>query len=679
MDKNSAITTAPLVSSAISAAAAKIERPLVQAQDLFDLAFLQDAQLSPDGMLVVYALLSVDAATDEEHSMLYLHDRRTGHTRPLTNGCAQDSAPRWSPDGKQIAFRSTRMGKAQIFVIAVDGGEAYALTELPQGIADGPVWSPNGASLAFTATAQQELSDLSHPYRLDRPVYRFDKAGYVDGMITDLYVIAADGGEVQQLTADRYHNSSPVWSPDGHELLYSVTFFPESHRIGAALRAVDVEGTIRDLIWEWGTVTAAQWSSNGKQVVFIGTPMGKPIGTQDQLWIMEQDGGVPTCRTTGMGYKVGGALQMDMPARFLRTPRFFISDNNQEAYVQVQAGGTVSIYGVSLSGALAWRPIVTGDCAAFPMDLQRNALIYFQSTLYDPIQLYRVDVPSYPSLADQTAMTKPNRLTELNATLRVQWDQPTVERLQFAGKDGTMVEGWLMTPSTGKAPFPTILYIHGGPHSAFGHIFSFDFRLLVSAGYAVLFINQRASTGYGDIFATQIKGEWGNLDYHDLMAGLDHAIELGLVDHDRLGCCGLSGGGNLACWIVGQTDRFKAAVPENPVTNWVSFYGVSDIGPWFAVEQLGGHPHEVPETYVRCSPITYAHRCKTPTLLIQGEHDWRCPAEQSEQFYTVLKVNGCPVEMLRLPGSAHAGTIDGPPIIRRAHNKALLEWMQRYV
>ena len=130
---------------------------------------------------------------------------------------------------------------------------------------------------------------------------------------------------------------------------------------------------------------------------------------------------------------------------------------------------------------------------------------------------------------------------------------------------------------------------------------------------------------------------------------------------------------------MGQTDRFKAAVPENPVTNWVSFYGVSDIGVWFAVEELGGHPHEIPDVYVRCSPISYAHRCTTPTLLVQCEADYRCPAEQSEQFYNVLKANGCPVEMLRLPGGSHAGAIGGKPAIRRAQNEALLEWMRRYV
>jgi dipeptidyl aminopeptidase/acylaminoacyl peptidase len=210
-------------------------------------------------------------------------------------------------------------------------------------------------------------------------------------------------------------------------------------------------------------------------------------------------------------------------------------------------------------------------------------------------------------------------------------------------------------------------------------MFHFDTQMLCGAGYAVLLINHRASTGYGDAFSTAIKGDWGNLDYHDLMAGVDHVVARGLADPDRLGVCGLSGGGNLTCWIVGHTDRFKAAVPMNPVTNWISFYGVSDIGVWFAVEQMGGHPHEIPEVYVKCSPITYAHRCKTPTLMIQGEHDWRCPAEQSEQFYTVLKANGCPVEMLRFPKAAHAAALIGDPINRRVHNEALLDWMNRYV
>jgi dipeptidyl aminopeptidase/acylaminoacyl peptidase len=271
------------------------------------------------------------------------------------------------------------------------------------------------------------------------------------------------------------------------------------------------------------------------------------------------------------------------------------------------------------------------------------------------------------------------QLTRLNEDLLSQRMLPATERLLFPSTDRTQVEGWILKPPTGQPPYPTVLYIHGGPHSGFGNVFSFDFQMLAGAGYEVLFINQRGSKGYDNDFATRIIGDWGNLDYADLMAGVDAAIERGLVDPGRMGVCGLSGGGNLSCWIVGHTDRFKAAVPENPLTNWVSFYGVSDIGPWFAAHELGGLPHEIPETYRRCSPITYAHNCKTPTLLIQGESDYRCPAEQSEQFYTVLKANGCTVEMLRLPGSSHAGSMDANPATRKAQNEALLGWMDRYV
>jgi dipeptidyl aminopeptidase/acylaminoacyl peptidase len=241
------------------------------------------------------------------------------------------------------------------------------------------------------------------------------------------------------------------------------------------------------------------------------------------------------------------------------------------------------------------------------------------------------------------------------------------------------VEGWIITPGVGEGPFPTVLYIHGGPHNAFGHIFFYDFLMLASAGYGVLFVNHRGSSGYGDEFCSQIVGHLGELEYQDLMAGVDVAISQGLADPDRLGCCGLSGGGHLTCWIVGHTDRFKAAVAENPISNFVSLYGVKSNGVSLCVEELGGHPHEIPDVYRSASPITYAHRCTTPTLLIQGEVDRSCPPEQSEQFYAVLKANGCTVEMLRLPNSGHVGTLLGPLASRLAQNEALLEWMNRYL
>jgi dipeptidyl aminopeptidase/acylaminoacyl peptidase len=256
---------------------------------------------------------------------------------------------------------------------------------------------------------------------------------------------------------------------------------------------------------------------------------------------------------------------------------------------------------------------------------------------------------------------------------------PEIEHLWFAGRDGTPVEGWYLKPQNGAAPYPTVLYIHGGPHIGFGHIFSFDFLMLTGAGYGLLAINQRGSSGYGDEFSTGLHGRWGDVDYGDLMAGVDHAIDAGLADANRVGCCGLSGGGYLTCWIVGQTDRFRAAVPENPVTNWISMYGVSDLGPDVCIPALGGTPSAVIEAYWKASPVAYAHQCKTPTLLLQAETDYRCPAEQSEQFYALLKQNGCPVEMMRFPGGAHAASITGLPAHRRSQNLALLDWMRRYL
>lgn len=640
--------------------------------DLYRLQWAQDAHISPDGTTIVYERSWMDG--DEERSALFLHHIESKSERQLTNGLKKDSSPRWSPDGKEIAFVSTRSEKPQIFVIAADGGEARQVTTLKNGVGSAPAWSPNGTQLAFSAPPEVDLVDLSKPYRWTRHIYRFDGMGDVQNAVQEVFVVsvnsgADDSGAATCLTHDNAVNGSVLWSPDGTELLYLCGHRPDNHMFHPIIRIVDLQGKSRECSGEWGHINAAAWTPDGR-IVFVGNRHGLPIGTQDHLWLIDSQGGEPVCRTTGCQVKIGGGLQADMLVRLLvRSPRILVSADSEVAFVPVQDGGTVQIYRVALNGDISFAPILSGERSCLPIALGRDKVLFATSTLHDPQQLAMADLEG----GDEV------QLSSLNQTVVNGWDAPRVERLRFASSDGEQVEGWIMLPDSGNAPYPTVLYIHGGPHSGFGHIFHFDFRMLCSAGYAVLFINQRASTGYGDRFATQIKGDWGNLDYQDLMAGVDYAIAQGFVDGDRMGVCGLSGGGNLSCWIVGQTDRFKAAVPENPVTNWLSFYGVSDIGPWFAVAQLGGHPHEIPEVYARCSPITYAHRCKTPTLLIQGEADYRCPAEQSEQFYTVLKVNGCPVEMVRLPGSPHAGAVVGPKAIRAAQNDALLGWMKRWV
>ena len=644
-------------------------RPAVQLDDLFRLQLVTDARLAPTGDVVAYEIKRMDPESRVESAAIFLHTLSDDRARQLTAGVALDTAPAWSPDGRQIAFLSTRGGKAQIYLIDVAGGEARALTNLPQGVTGGVAWSPDGSQIAFIARPAAEAPDASKPYRVTRPMYRFDELGYVDWGVQELFVIAVAGGEPRQLTHDQSVNSAPAWSPDGSELLYLSALSPHGYRLLPGVRVTTLDGVSRAVVDAWGSAIAATWLPDGMRIAFAGFPAGQPIGTQEQLWVVDSRGeGEPVCRSAGFDGKVCGGLQADMAVRtVVRAPRLFASEDGEWACAHVQVGGTVQVMRFALEGQQRNEVVAHGEQARLLLDVRGSSTLYLVSTLHDPAQLV--------VKADGVE----RRLTRLNEDLLADWDRPRVERLLFPSSDGQQVEGWIMLPAGKAAPHPTVLYIHGGPHSGFGHIFSFDFRMLCSAGFAVLFINQRGSTGYGDHFATQIKGDWGNLDYADLMAGVNHAIALGHSDPARLGVCGLSGGGNLTCWVVGHTDRFKAAVPENPVTNWVSFYGVSDIGPWFAVEELGGAPHEIPEIYARCSPITYAHRCKTPTLLIQGESDWHCPAEQAEQFYTVLKANGCVAEMVRLPGSPHGGTITGPAAVRQAQNEALLDWMQRWV
>ncbi len=647
------------------------KRP-VHIDDLFKLKFIHDARFSPDGSKIVYSVSHIDGDKDEEkeHIALWLMTTETGETRQLTSGLTSDSSPQWSPDGKQIAFMSARGEKPQIYLISVDGGEAQALTKLKQGVGSGPEWSPDGKQIAFTATLDREPRDPKKPYRVDRHPYRFDNMGYLDDVVQDIYVIDVDSGEVKQLTSDRTMNSGPKWSPDGQKILYTVNFPIDTIRWMPGLRVVDLDGKVQDIVWDWGFAGTGAWLPDSQHIAFIGTTADALPGAKSDLWITDLNGSTTECRTAGLKVGVGGGLQDDMPVGAFFSSALYLTEDGKSAYAPVQESGNVSVYRIALTGDENWEAVLAGERAIHlqGIDKAERHLLYSVSTLQDPTNLYIADIEG----ANEKA------LTTFNTDFLGEIAQPSVENLHFKSLDGVEIEGWIMKPTVGEAPYPTVLYIHGGPHGAFGNIYSFDFQMLAGAGYAVLFINYRGSTGYGDEFATAISEGWGNLDYDDHMAGIDYVIAKGITDPDRLGVCGLSAGGFGTCNIIGKTQRFKAAVPENPVTNFLTLYGISDIGTLIK-DMMRGKPHEKPELYARLSPITRAHLCTTPTLLIQGEHDWRCPAEQSEQFFTVLKDNGCIVEMLRLPESPHAGSIGGALPVRRAHNEALLEWMNRYV
>ncbi|HEY3462364.1 MAG TPA: S9 family peptidase, partial [Gaiellaceae bacterium] len=444
---------------------------------------------------------------------------------------------------------------------------------------------------------------------------------------------------------------------------------PDSHELRSRLRRVDLDGAVTDLTEPDGLVVAHAPMSDGHVAYVLTFERDQAPGSRSALYVLDPATGARTRRGADIDGHIEGGLQPDHPAAMLGVGQLLFGEGDRDAVLTVQTGGEVELVRVALEGEESHTVVAGGTRVCVPLSARGRNVLFAAFGFTEPGDLHLLDLDA----------GEERRLTRLNDDVLAELELPAVVPLRFESSDGAPVEGWFLRPAGSTAPLPTVLSIHGGPHSAWGAQFNFDHLMFAGAGYGVLLVNHRASTGYGDAFATAIRGDWGNLDYADLMAGVDHAIDEGLADPDRLGVFGISGGGNLTGWVIGHTDRFRAACPENPVFNWFSMYGTSDLGADFSVRELGGTPSEVEDVYRRCSPITYAHRCTTPTLFLQHESDYRCPAEQTEQFYTVLRVNGVPAEMLRFPNTPHGGSILGPITHRRAQNDALLGWMNRHV
>lgn len=645
------------------------EKSPFQHADYWQMKWLQGVELSPDHSRAVYTVTHHDAASDTDKPVIWMMDIASGNARQMTSGAHNDMSPRFSPDGKWIGFISDRGGVPQIYTMPVDGGEARVLTSVEQGVREGPVWSPDGKWIAYTAGLKKDaMPDFSKPYRLTRNIYRFNEVGFTHAAVQQVYVMPADGGEAKQLSNDEYVNAGIRWSPDSTRILYGAAFAPDSYlALAPVLKIVTLDGTIRTLLDGWGMTMGAIWIDD-QRIALTGNPNEYAFGSNNNLWVLDLRTDAVENRTASLTGAVGGGLQADFPGMGLMAATGMYVDGDA-LYCGIQDGGNVPIIRVALSGAESVEHVLTGDAYHILLGMSDGHLLYARTDYNEAPDLF---------IAEKSGKNV-RRLTHLNQELFAGKHLPAVEHLHWKSIDGQQVEGWYLRPTIGAAPYPTVLYVHGGPAGGFGPSFSADFQLLNGAGYGVLLVNFRGSTGYGDAFGTAITGAWGELDYHDNMTGVDHAIALGLADADRLGVCGLSYGGYETCWIIGQTDRFKAAIPENPVSNLVSLYLLSDIGVWILGQAMGGTYYEKPDVYVKCSPITYANRCKTPTLLVQGDADFRCPAEQSEQFYTALRSSGCVVEMLRLPGAGHGGAIMGPPAIRRAQNDAMLEWFNKYI
>jgi dipeptidyl aminopeptidase/acylaminoacyl peptidase len=420
--------------------------------------------------------------------------------------------------------------------------------------------------------------------------------------------------------------------------------------------------------WYFGS---ARWLPNSRDVLVSAARQSTLTIPPLLLWVVVPDEKRIELRTPDLAGSIGFHIHHDMPSVELTRENSIVALDSETAFVSIQIGGRVEVWRVSLCGAIRFDPVLSGDRSCIVLDINQRS---------DQVLFARTDTFSPPELkiADLKTFNE-RRVTHLNDDVLIGWPRFDLQRLSFKSSDGLDIDAWFLARRSSEAgPLPTVLFIHGGPYTAAGYAFRYDLLLLAANGYGVVYANFRGSAGYGERFSRAIMGDWGDRAFPDHIGAVDAVVNRGLADPERLGVWGASHGGFATCWIVGHTGRFKAAIAEAAVTSFTTLYYLTDA-PDVYRRELGGRPHEIPDVYRSRSPLTYAHRCSTPTLLVHGEDDLRCPIAEAEQFYRALQDVNCVTELIRIPNCSHLGTSVGPLAARQAQNQALIDWFGRYL
>jgi dipeptidyl aminopeptidase/acylaminoacyl peptidase len=651
----------------------------IGAEDLYRFRWIDHIRLSRDGERVAYQLGWADADSRQNRSRVVV--RRLLESEPIepTGGPRRDHSPEWSPDGRHLAFIS-RVGPAdQLFVLDLAaGGDTLQLTSIPEGVAS-PLWSPDGSKIAFIGTVVSDpegvVDDPRPPESKEQvrrpPVariarrldYKHDGQGFVDGRYHHLFVVSAVGGNVTQLTNGAWDVTGFDWSPDGTRVVASGNAEPGADLLRELnLYVVDLAGN-RHRLGGGLNLGAPAWSPRGDLIAFIA-PNGLDAGLLERLWIVPLTGDGPRCLTATFDQAVHDSLITDMRAGHGSRLRW--SPEGDRVYFVASGPGVTGVYSSDLEGNV--RQDAGGQRRIFDFDIGSGVLAFAASDTNTPGELH---------ILTQGAEA---RLTDLNPWLRDRYiAQP--ERHQFTAPDGWMIEGWVLKPDgldAGKL-HPLVMQVHGGPHGQYGWAFFHELQVLAGMGYVVVYVNPRGSDGYGERFRREVVRDWGGKDYADLMSALDQVIErTGYVDTNRMGIGGGSYGGYMTNWVIGQTDRFSAAVSMRSISNLVSEYPQHDIVLWGTLE-LGLPPWPDLDELWKRSPIRYVQKMRTPLLLTCGEMDLRCAISQSEELFGAMRLLGKTVELVRFPEESHDISRSGRPDRRVERLRRIAGWFERFL
>ena len=661
---------------------------VLDAASLTRFAFVGDAQISADGRRIAYVVAQVDPDKDDYQGDIWLIDG-TSAPRRIVGGPTDDSRPRWSPDGMQLAFLSNRNGKRQIHVLDLRGGEAWPLTAEKEGVG-AFAWSPDGRRIAYLARpapadapgpdSPKKEQGAGKAHVTERLFYRIDGApGFLPGQRSQLWVVDVaeqHGAALGPLWDGRTEPSEPAWTPDGKALVFSALPEPdppvapldtELFRVAVAAGARAAALTDRR-----GPDDGPVAISRDGQIAWTGFDDTTPLrsSTTTRLYAARPAGallGVPVNVTAAFDRNVDETVMSDTPMPRGGGARAQFDASGRSLWFIAADRGLAQLYRAPAGGG-APVPMSTqlrGDLREFSIARTGQIAAVFGSPT-QPYEVWTLDAPG----GRWTQRTTHGRDSLAGATL------VSSEELWVDSFDGTRVQGWLLKPPGFDAgrKYPLMLYIHGGPHAMYGESFFHEFQVLANAGFMVLIANPRGSTGYGAEFANSVQFRYPGDDYRDLMAVLDAVIARGHVDTARLGVGGGSGGGVLTSWTIAQTDRFAAALVERPVVDWASFAAVSDLNLYFVQHWFRDFPWRDPQDYFARSTINQDDKVKTPVLVIQSEQDYRTPQGQGIGYYNALRMLGKPAKLALFPGSSHGLSRSGPPSQRVERLGIILDW-----
>lgn len=648
----------------LAAPAATEPRPL-QVDDIFALKSVADPRISPDGHWVAYTVRSLDAKKDRSDTDIYMVPFAGGEAVRLTTSEKAETRPRWSPDGRYLAFLSKREGKKiQVFLLSRLGGEAVKLTDYEADVSD-LAWSPDGKRLALVVSdvdpddpdlAKQKADEgepkTPKPIVIRRLQFMQDGVGYLRDIRDHVYVFDLATRKSAQVTAGPYDDREPTWSPDGKWIAFTSnrTEEPDANPNTDVFVVSAQGGELRRLTTTPGADGSPAFSPDGRSIAYLAgcDPKDLWYGTNN-LALVPFEGGAPRVLTAKLDRNVG-------------RPRF--SPDGRSIYFLLEDGGNSALARVPVAGGRVDR-VVTGerDVRAYDVGLQGQLAVQVS----EPQQPFEISAVEGAGLS---------RLTHVNDAFLAGIRLGRVERFKARSADGTPIDGFLThPPDDTPGTRPTILRIHGGPVDQFSTEFNLEWQLLAAQGYAVVAANPRGSSGYGTAFSRAIWADWGHKDFEDVMAAVDHVIAMGVADPDRLGVGGWSYGGILTNYVITQSTRFKAAISGASEVNYLADYGTDQYQYWWETEL--GLPWRKTDLWIRLSPFFKVEKIRTPTLILCGSADMNVPLLNSEQLYQALRRLGrVDTELVIYPGQTHS--IEKPSYVKDRYQR-YIAWYDKYL